>query len=161
MTAQNFQRLYGNLKISNDLIQFTEILNNAGIDELLDKLSNGRLKNTQVCKIIKGRCIVHSYITQSTSNDSLNLHEVSKGLMRSKLITIACLPELGENGWVIPQLNRRHFHLKKEYLVNKNETIHQSQLQNTTYMSSILRDLNPSETTLSHFLIYSKENLGA
>ena len=67
--AQNFKRLYGNLQISNDLVQLTAILNTAGVDELLQKLSDGLLKTTPMC-----RCIVHSYLTQSTSNDSVILH---------------------------------------------------------------------------------------
>ena len=107
LAAQNSERLYGNLQISNDLMTLTTILNTAGVDKLLQKLSDGLLKHTPRCRIIKGKCVVHSYLTQSTSNDSVNLHEISKGLVRSKSASITCIPQLGKSRWLIPSLNRR------------------------------------------------------
>ena len=83
LSAANFKRLYGNLRISNDLQQITSILQTAGMDLLLQKLSNALLKKTPVCQIKKGQCVIHSYLTQSTSNDSVNLHEILSKLVRS------------------------------------------------------------------------------
>ena len=160
LSAANFKRLYGNLRISNDLQQLTSILQNAGVDQLLQKLSDALLKKTPVCRITKGRCVVHSYLTQSTNNNSVNLHEISRGLVRSTSALITCIPQLGESGLQIPSLNRKQFLLKEEILVNGNETISVKLLENATYLSTRMRDLNESEITLSHFLIYSKEDSG-
>ena len=143
-----------------DLIELRKILINAGIDDLLEKMDNGLLKNTQVCQLVKARCIIHSYITQSTSNDSLYLHEVSKGLIRSSTVAITCLPTLSDVGWVIPAVNGLHYNLKNEHLMKNNISFHQNQLKNDTWLTDISRNLNSSEIKLLNFLIYVKKTSG-
>ena len=98
LSAANFKRLYSSLRISNNLQQLTSILQTAGVDLLLKKLSNALLKVTPVCVIRKGQCVTHSYLSQSTSNESVLLHEISSKLVRSTSALVTCIPQLGKKG---------------------------------------------------------------
>ena len=160
LSAANFKRLYGSLRICNSLQQLTSILQTAGVDLLLKKLSNALLKVTPVCQIRKGQCFTHSYLTQSTSNESVLLHEISSKLVRSTSALVTCIPQLGEAGWEIPSLSTKRFILKKGILINGNESLSVNLLENATYLSTKMRSLNMSEVTLGDFLIYSLEDLG-
>ena len=160
LSAANFKRLYSSLRISNNLQQLTSILQTAGVDLLLKKLSNALLKVTPVCVIRKGQCVTHSYLSQSTSNESVLLHEISSKLVRSTSALVTCIPQLGEEGWEMPSLNRKRFILKKGMLIDGNMSLSVNLLENATYLSTKMRSLKMSEVTLNDFLIYSLENLG-
>ena len=81
LIAGNFQRIHGNIQMGQDLTELRNILHGAGINTLLEQISDGLVKTTQVCQLQKGMCKIHSYLTQSTANNSINLHQVLKGLV--------------------------------------------------------------------------------
>ena len=57
LSQQNFKRLFNSLRMTNNLQQLTYILQTAGIDALLVKLSNAILKITPVCVIKDNQCV--------------------------------------------------------------------------------------------------------
>ena len=96
LSQQNFKRLFSSLKMSNNLKQLTYILQSAGINALLAKLSNALLKITPVCVIKNNQCVAHNYLSQAADNENVLLHEVSSKLTRSSSALVTCTPQLGK-----------------------------------------------------------------
>lgn len=58
---------------------------------------------------------------------------------------------------MMPEYNMLHSILKEENLTREYISFHQDQLNNQTWLSSILRPINSSEIKLENFVIYAKE----
>ena len=132
LSQANFKRLFSSLRITNNLQQLTYILQTAGINALLAKLSNALLKVTPVCVIRNNQCVTHNYLSQSADNECVLLHEISSKLTRSTSALVTCTPQLGEKGWEIPSLNRQRFILKKGELIDGNLSLPVKLLDNST-----------------------------
>ena len=74
LTSGNIKRITENMQMGSDLADLRQILHGAEIDSLLKQISDGLLKINPVCQLQKGRCKIHSYLTQGTSNNTINLH---------------------------------------------------------------------------------------
>ena len=152
LASGKIRRITSIMQMGSDLT-----LQQADIESLMKQISDGLLKITPVCQLRKGQCMILSYLTQGNSNDTINLHQVLKGLIRSTDIVISCLPTLEDGIWMMPNLNLQHFDLKQEYLIRENTTFHQEELNNKTWLTSLLRPINSSEITLEEFVIYAEE----
>ena len=60
----------------------------------------------------------------------------------------------------MPNINLQHFNLKNEILKRKNITFHIRELNNVTWLQSLLRPINESEITMKEFSIYGQEEEG-
>ena len=157
LSQQNFKRLFHSLKMSNDLKELNDILEKAGINQLLINLSNALLKTNPRCVIRDNQCITFRYLTQAADQNSVLLHEVSSRLSRTLSAIVVCLPQLGKLNWIISNLNKQKFSLENNTLISENRVIPIGLLSNETYLNSTMRGLMESETNLRDFVIFSQE----
>ena len=160
LASGNIRRINAGMQMASDLAALSHILKKADIETLVTQISDGLLEITPTCRLKMGKCKILSYLSQGNKIDTVNLHQVLKSLVRSTNTVITCLITFSDGNWSMPSINLKHFNLKHEFLERDNTTFHMGELNNVTWLQSLLRPKNESEITLEEFSIYGQEEKG-
>ena len=126
----------------------------------MDTIGNALLEIVVPCKLLQKKCVVLSYLTQGSGQNSILLHSVVKSLVRAVDILVTCLPALVNGTWRMPGINLHHFHLTDCMMKQVNLTFPVEALQNTSWINEQLRPIQETEIVLNQFSIFAQENLG-